>query len=67
MLVFLWILRNYDSKFKNLSDSLACHLQVRLGLGNGSFGSASQFSTEGVLSYALSLGDLNGDGILAGS
>jgi flagellin len=47
-----------------LDDSNNGYATVRLGLGNGSFGNASQFSTEGRASRALSLGDLNGDGIL---
>ena len=34
------------------------------GLGNGSFGEASSFTAENYTSTALSLGDLNGDGVL---
>lgn len=37
---------------------------VRLGDGSGLFGSATSFATEGISSYAVDLGDLNGDGIL---
>ena len=37
---------------------------VRLGTGDGSFGEASSFATETFASFALSLGDINGDGIL---
>lgn len=37
---------------------------VRLGTGNGNFGVATSFATEGGNSYSLSLGDLNNDGIL---
>jgi flagellin len=37
---------------------------VRLGNGNGTFGSATTYSTEGSRSNAVKLGDLNGDGLL---
>lgn len=37
---------------------------VRLGTGSGSFGAARSFVTEDSSSEALSLGDVNGDGIL---
>ncbi len=37
---------------------------VRLGTGNGSFGSATSFTTDTLVSNTLSLSDLNGDGIL---
>jgi flagellin-like hook-associated protein FlgL len=46
------------------SDSGDGYATVRLGLGNGNFGTATSFSTEGYRSFALSLGDLNGDGVL---
>jgi flagellin len=45
-------------------DSNNGYATVRLGLGNGNFGTATTFSTEGYASNALSLGDLNGDGVL---
>jgi flagellin len=45
-------------------DSFNGYATVRLGLGNGNFGTATAFSTEGLASNALSLGDLNGDGVL---
>ncbi len=37
---------------------------VRLGAGNGTFGSSRSYAAEGLRSYDLSLGDINGDGIL---
>lgn len=37
---------------------------IRLGTGDGSFGAAVSYRTEGISSEALTLGDLNGDGIL---
>lgn len=40
------------------------YASVRLGDGAGSFGTAASYATEGRVSYAMSLGDLNGDGVL---
>jgi len=37
---------------------------VRLGTGDGTFGTATSYGAESSGSFALSLGDLNGDGIL---
>lgn len=37
---------------------------IRLGNGNGSFGTALSYLMEGTNSYSLALGDVNGDGIL---
>ena len=37
---------------------------VRLGVGNGTFGASTSYATESSQTNALSLGDLNGDGIL---
>jgi len=37
---------------------------IRLGSGSGTFGAAISYATEGTSSSALTLGDLNGDGIL---
>ncbi|MCO6429773.1 MAG: VCBS repeat-containing protein [Deltaproteobacteria bacterium] len=37
---------------------------IRLGAGDGTFGSAMSYTTEGTASAAVALGDLNGDGIL---
>ncbi len=45
-------------------DSFNGFATVRLGDGTGSFGAATSFQTEGRTSYALSLGDVNGDGVL---
>ena len=39
-------------------------LTVRLGVGNGTFGSATSYSTGIASNYAVKLGDLNGDGFL---
>jgi len=46
------------------SDSGGGYTTLRLGLGNGSFGNATRFSSESGFSFALSIGDLNGDGVL---
>jgi flagellin-like hook-associated protein FlgL len=46
------------------SDSADGYATIRLGTGNGSFGAATSYATEGILSRSVSLGDLNGDGIL---
>jgi len=37
---------------------------VRLGTGNGTFGAATSYVTESNRSFSVTLGDLNGDGIL---
>ena len=37
---------------------------VRLGVGNGTFGAAVSYASESTVSKGISLGDLNGDGVL---
>jgi flagellin len=39
-------------------------LSVRIGIGNGTFGGAVSYDLEGDSGYAVTLGDLNNDGIL---
>lgn len=46
------------------SDAFDGYATVRLGRGDGTFGQATSYSTEPCISYALTLGDLNGDGML---
>jgi flagellin len=46
------------------SDTNNGYATVRLGRGDGSFGTATSYATEDYESRALTLGDLNGDGIL---
>ena len=45
-------------------EGYASQATIRLGLGDGSFGEATSYTTEDHRYLALSLGDLNGDGIL---
>jgi flagellin len=46
------------------SDAFDGYATVRLGLGNGNFGSSTSYNSETNVSLAIALGDLNGDGIL---
>ncbi len=45
-------------------DTSVGYATIRLGTGTGTFGAATSYTTEGTISYALSVGDVNGDGRL---
>ncbi|RIL11799.1 MAG: hypothetical protein DCC75_01645 [Proteobacteria bacterium] len=47
-----------------IHNSGASYAQVRLGQGDGTFSDAVTYATEGYETYAVSLADLNNDGIL---
>jgi hypothetical protein len=47
-----------------VSDGNDVYATVRLGQGNGTFGAATSYTTESFRSWALALGDMNGDGRL---
>ena len=54
----------FDLVTAGMTDGFDGYATVRLGLGNGTFGEATSFATEGYTSRAAELGDLNGDGAL---
>jgi flagellin len=56
-----WIL---DLVTAGASDSSDGYATIRLGVGNGSFGTATSFAMEAGFSYGLALGDVNSNGVL---